>query len=381
MELEQKKTRKRRGIPGWLAVIIAVVVTAAVCLGSIGLLLGRNGIALMEGWLLARYAFVDTEVDLTETADSALSGLVSGLGDRWSYYMDEEDYQATVSRRANNYVGVGVTITYEREEGLLVQRVTKDGPAEKAGIVQGDIIIAADGVSLAGEARYEATGLIQGEEGTSVELTLLGADGSQRTVTCIRATLPNPSATGTMMEGNIGYVQISNFYSGAANSLREEVELLIEAGAESLIFDVRSNPGGYTSELTAMLDYLLPEGPVFMDQSRWGKPDVYESDAACIDLPMVAIVNADSYSAAELFAAQLRESAAVPIVGELTSGKGYYQLTFMLPNGGGIGLSCGTYCTGGGHSLIGEGITPDVELALAQSEDNQLQAAIDLLKK
>ena len=375
----EKEQRKNRFVSHLLTAVITLIVTVLIIAGVCCLLLGRGGISLMEGWLLARYSYVEADADPIEMSDAALAGLVSGLGDRWSYYMDAEAYQATVERRANNYVGVGVTITYEREEGLLVQKVTSGGPAEAAGVLPGDIIVAVDGVSLAGDARYDATDLIQGEEGTSVELTLLGEDGSERTVTCTRATLRNPSAIGTMLEGNIGYIELSNFYSGSADSLREEVEALIEAGAESLIFDVRSNPGGYTTELTAMLDYLLPEGPIFTEKPRSGRAKVTQSDAACVDLPMAVIVNRDSYSAAELFAAQLRESAAVPIVGEVTSGKGYYQLTFMLPNGGGIGLSCGTYCTGGGHSLIGEGITPDVELEPSQTEDNQLQAAIDLL--
>lgn len=377
----EKQQKRNRFLSHLLTAVITLIVTVLILAGACFLLLGRGGIALVEGWLLARYSYVEADADPIEMSDAALAGLVSGLGDRWSYYMDAEAYQATVERRANNYVGVGVTITYEREEGLLVQKVTSGGPAEEAGVLPGDVIVAVDGVSLAGDARYEATDLIQGEEGTTVELTLLGADGSERTVTCTRATLRNPSAMGTMLEGNIGYIELSNFYSGSADSLRDEVEALIEAGAEGLIFDVRDNPGGYTSELTAMLDYLLPEGPIFTEQPRRGKAEVTRSDAACVDLPMAVIVNGNSYSAAELFAAQLRESASVPIVGEVTSGKGYYQLTFMLPNGGGIGLSCGTYCTGGGHSLIGEGITPDVEPEPSQTGDNQLQAAIDLLSK
>lgn len=136
-------------------------------------------------------------------------------------------------------------------------------------------------------------------------------------------------------------------------------------------------------ELVEILDYLLPEGPVFVERPRWGRETVYQSDASGVDLPMVVLVDANSYSAAELFAAQLRESAQVPVVGELTSGKGYSQVTFSLFNGGGLGLSVAAYCTGNGHSLIGEGLTPDVELSLDTSEgtDNQLQAALDLLKK
>ena len=149
---------------------------------------------------------------------------------------------------------------------------------------------------------------------------------------------------------------------------------------------MRSDPGGYVAELEKILDYLLPEGPVFTQKPRWWFQSVYQSDADCVDLPMAVLVNGGTYSAAELLAAQLRESAGAPIVGELTSGKGYSQVTFPLVNGGGVGLSTATYCTGSGHSLIGEGITPDVELALdgevplGGEGDNQLQAALELLR-
>ena len=190
-----------------------------------------------------------------------------------------------------------------------------------------------------------------------------------------------------MLEGNIGYVRLSNFYSGSSDSFKQEVDTLVEQGAQALIVDVRSDPGGYVAELEKILDYLLPEGPVFTQKARWWFQSVYRSDTECIDLPIAVLVNKDSYSAAELLAAQLRESVGAPIVGELTSGKGYSQVTFPLFNGGGVGLSTATYCTGSGHSLIGEGITPDVELSLnegavmGEEDDNQLQAAIELLTK
>ena len=161
----------------------------------------------------------------------------------------------------------------------------------------------------------------------------------------------------------------------------------MEQGAKGLIIDVRSDPGGYVAELEKILDYLLPEGPVFTQKPRWWFQSVYQSDADCVDLPMAVLVNGGTYSAAELLAAQLRESAGTPIVGELTSGKGYSQITFPLVNGGGVGLSTATYCTGSGRSLIGEGIIPDVEVELNQDavmgeeSDNQLQAAIEVLTK
>ena len=378
-ELTAPVKSKRKGGGTWWKVLLAVVLTLAVSAGAVCLLLGRDGLALMQGYFLAKFAFVEMDADLKGATDQALDALVSGLGDRWSYYRDEEGYKAIQERRANNYVGVGVTVTYDREEGLYVQDVTAGGPAEAAGVVAGDIIIAADGQSIAGDARYDGSDLIRGEEGTQVELTLLGADGATRTVTCTRATLRNPSAAGKMLENQIGYVQLSNFYSGAADSFREEVDRLVAQGAVGLVIDLRNDSGGYISELTKILDYLLPEGDVFRQHPRWWKETVYKSDADCVNLPFVTIVNGDTYSAAELLAAELREFSGSPVVGTQTSGKGYSQVTFPLLNGGAMGLSTATYCTGEGHSLIGEGITPDVELELSETEDNQLAAAVALL--
>ena len=387
-EQRVQERKKQRRLPGWAKILISVVLTLALSTGTWCLLLGRSGMAMVQTYLLARFAFVDTDADLGKAVDAGLDAFVDGLGDRWSYYLNAEYYQATAERRANSYVGVGVTVDLvSREEGLLVQSVTEGGPADKAGVLAGDVITAVDGQSIAGEAREEGADKIAGEAGTKVTLTLLGEDGTIRDVTCTRATLHNPSASGKMLEGSIGYVRLNNFYSGSADSFRQAVDALVEQGAESLIVDVRSDPGGYVAELEKILDYLLPEGPVFTQKPRWWFRSVYKSDADCIDLPMVALVNQGTYSAAELLAAQLRESVGAPIVGELTSGKGYSQVTFPLANGGGVGLSTATYCTGSGHSLIGEGIVPDVELSLPEGavlggeDDVQLQAAIDLLTK
>lgn len=378
MDEQAKQKAKRRRLPGWLRTVITVVLTLVIAAGAVCLLLGRNGIALVEGWVLAKYAFVDTEADLDGAVHKALDALVEGLGDRWSYYLDEEGYLRVTTNRANSYVGVGITVSEGDERGLLVESVTVGGPAEEAGVRKGDLVVAVDGTSIAGEMRHEAADLIRGEAGTSVTLTLQDPAGALRDVVCVRRHLRNPSASGQLLDDGIGYVYLANFYSGSADSFCSEVDSLLAEGAESLIVDLRNCPGGYVSELKEILDYLLPEGPVFTEKSRWWFRSVYRSDADCIDVPIAVIVNADSYSAAELLAAQLRESAGSPIVGEITSGKGYSQITFKLANGGGIGLSTATYCLGSGRSLIGEGIIPDVWIE--GDPDAQLQAAIDLLK-
>ncbi len=382
----EKPKRKWWKPTGPAKIAIAVLLTLLLSTGLWCLALGPSGIAMVQTYLLARFAFVEPDADLEEATDKALSAFVDGLGDRWSYYLPAQRHQETIERRANSYVGIGVTVdSVSREEGLLVQSVTRDGPADKAGVLAGDVITAVDGVSIAGEGRETASDLIRGEEGTKVALTLLGEDGASRDVTCTRATLHNSSAQGRLLDNKVGYVQLSNFYSGSADSFQAEVDALLEQGAESLLIDLRGDPGGYVSELEQILDYLLPEGPVFTHKPRWWFKSVYVSDENCVDLPMAVLVNQHSYSAAELLAAQLRESVDAPIVGERTSGKGYSQLTFPLANGGGAGLSTAAYCTGGGHSLIGEGIVPDVELSLPEGaalggeDDVQLKAALELL--
>ena len=382
----EKPKRKWWKPTGPAKIAIAVLLTLLLSTGLWCLALGPSGIAMVQTYLLARFAFVEPDADLEGATDKALTAFVDGLGDRWSYYLPAQRHQETIERRANSYVGIGVTVdSVSREEGLLVQSVTRDGPADKAGVLAGDVITAVDGVSIAGEGRETASDRIRGEEGTKVALTLLGEDGASRDVTCTRATLHNASAQGRLLDNKVGYVQLSNFYSGSADSFQAEVDALLEQGAESLLIDLRGDPGGYVSELEQILDYLLPEGPVFTHKPRWGFKSVYVSDENCVDLPMAVLVNQHSYSAAELLAAQLRESVDAPIVGERTSGKGYSQLTFPLANGGGAGLSTAAYCTGGGHSLIGEGIVPDVELSLPEGaalggeDDVQLKAALELL--
>ena len=373
------KSRRFTGIH----LAVAVLLTALLCIG--GSLLwfrtsvGTYGASMLEALKLVEDKFVG-EYDETAAVDAALEGLVTGLGDRWSYYLTEEEYAAQNQRRTNQYVGIGVTITYEREDGLLIQEVTPGGPAEEAGLLPGEVITAVDGTSLAGDARYDGASLIQGEEGTTVSLDVMGADGTSRTVEVKRASVETDPVVSEMLEGNVGYVRLLNFYDNSANRLKEAVTELQEQGAEALIFDMRSNGGGYLNQLTDMLDFLLPEGPIFITRDKAGNEEITYSDASCVDLPMVVLVNADTYSAAEFFASEFQEQGVARIVGEPTSGKGYSQQTFGLPHGGAVAISTASYYTGSGTSLIGTGLTLDQEVYLTDEGDAQLEAALELLK-
>ena len=372
------KTKRFSALHLILVLILTCAVTLGACLLGVRSWLGVEGRTLMQAVELVRDKFVG-EYDSEVMLDTALTGLVAGLDDRWSRYLTAQQYEAQEQARSNAYTGIGVTVSYEREEGLLIEEVTPDSPAQAAGLAAGEIITAADGTSLAGEGRYEGASLIQGEAGTAVELEVLGTDGQTRTVTVTRADIKQNPVESAMLEDSVGYVALANFYTGSAQAVEEAVNELVEQGARALIFDMRDNGGGYLSELTDMLDFLLPEGPIFRSRDVDGNETVTYSDASCVDLPMVVLVNADTYSAAEFFAAELQEQGVAKIVGEPTSGKGYSQQTYQLESGGAVSISTGAYFTGQGTSLIGTGLTLDEEVYLTDEGDAQLEAALALL--
>ena len=200
-------------------------------------------------------------------------------------------------------------------------------------------------------------------------------------------------ASGQMLTDGIGMVTIENFDGRCADETIAAIESLLDQGAEKLIFDVRNNPGGYKHELCKVLDYLLPEGPLFRSEYYDGTVNVDESDAKCLELPMAVLVNSESISAAEFFAAALDEYEAATVVGEQTIGKGYFQQSYKLSDGSAVGLSVGRYTTPKGVSLTDVGITPDVVVEVDDElfmqiyygnvpwqEDPQVLAAMEVLK-
>ena len=333
------------------------------------------------------------ESDLTAMEDAASEAMVDSLGDRWSYYIPASQYQAHVEQMNNAYVGVGITISArEDESGFDVLQVSEGGPAEAVGILAGDVIIGIEGQSAAGMTTSGAGDLVRGEEGTQVLLTIRrGSEEFDLSVT--RMTVQTVVASGQMLDGNVGLVTIVNFDSRCADETIAAMESLLEQEAQALIFDVRNNPGGYKDELVKVLDYLLPEGPLFRSEDYRGRVTVDESDADCLEIPMAVLVNEESYSAAEFFAAALREYQWATVIGNQTCGKGYFQTTIKLSDGSAVGLSVGKYTTPNGVSLADEGgLTPDLTVevdeetfrsiyadTLDPAEDPQIQAAVSVL--
>ncbi len=383
---EKRFTRKQ--------LVCAVLLTAALTLGGVLLLLcallGTQGLAVMEGFALIRTLFVE-DADLKRVADSALYAMADATGDRWTFYLDKEWNASQIEYEANRSTGIGVRVLY-RENGLFITDVTPASGAAQAGLKIGETLTAVDGLPLYGEDQQKNVSAIQGQSGTDANLTVLDAAGTERTVPVRRGTWFDPPVRSKLLENNVGYVRIFNFNSGVNEAFQKAVNALLEQGATGLVLDVRQNGGGYVEELKQMLDYLLPEGMVFRQTTSWGWSFHKKSDADWVDRPMAVLVDDDSYSAAELFAAQLRESVGAYLVGEHTSGKGYFQYHFPMFNGGCLGLSVGTYTTGAGLSLANVGLEPDQVISLteeqlallnarwlSEEEDPQLQAALTWL--
>lgn len=392
---------------GWkivLAILCAFVIAAGSFIAAVQYLNTRYAAALSareeDSPVQAKAAevqeiietyFID-DYDEDTLADGAASGMVDATGDEWSYYLSTDEVAAYEESMANAYVGVGITITEDAEAGgMRVEEVVSGGPAEEAGIRAGDLLLAVEGEDVLTLGIDGTRNLVRGEEGTHVNMHF-SRNGSEYDVSVERRSIETPVVTGELLDGSIGYVKIDNFDERSAAETIAFVKDLIGQGAEALLFDVRFNPGGYADELVKVLDYLLPEGDLFRSVDYAGREEVDTSDASCVELPMAVLVNEDSYSAAEFFAAALQEYEWATIVGSQTYGKGNFQTAFYLSDGSMVNLSIGKYYTPGGKSLSETGVTPDVVVdlddeqyallyynALEQADDPQFQAAIDTL--
>ena len=336
--------------------------------------------------------FID-DYDEQKLADAAASAMVTATGDRWSYYLSAAEYQSYEESMNNAYVGIGVTIQLDEEAGgLRIQSVTADSPAYRAGLQVGDLLLEAEGQKTVELGTTGTQSLVRGEEGTTVHLKIQRGEETFE-LDVLRESIQVEVASCHMLSDDIGYVKINNFDARCFDETSACIDRMLAQGAKTLLFDVRFNGGGYKDEMVKILDKLLPEGVLFQSEDYAGKKETDTSDASCIELPMAVLVNRDSYSAAEFFAAALQEYGWAEVVGEKTCGKGNFQTGIPLSDGSLLNLSVGKYYTPQGRSLTDIGVTPDVEIEyddetyarlyysqLSSEEDTQLQAAARILE-
>jgi len=331
------------------------------------------------------------ELDRNTLISSALKGMLGDIDDPYTVYMDQVD-TSDFSRRLNGrFTGVGMEIVRDQEGNVIVLRPFDSGPAYKAGIRTGDIIVKVDDSNLEDKSLTDVANMIQGPIDTFVNITIK-REGKEQSFRIKRATINIRSVTSHIIEeegSKIGYININIFSSLTTTQFNEELKSLQREGIDSLIIDVRSNRGGYLNSVHEILDnFLTRQDVLYQIETSRRTTKRFGSAEKRSDLPIVVLVNDTTASAAEILAAALKESYGAKLVGTKTLGKGTVQQPLNLSSGAMVKFTTQNWLTPKGKSLNESGITPDYLVTLNErfyreptpANDNQLQKAIELLK-
>ena len=335
------------------------------------------------------------ELDSDTLVQGAIDGMMESVGDPYTFYYTPEDLAKMYEDHNGLYCGVGMLVSSDKQGRLIVLRVFKNSPAQTAGLLPGDVILSADGEAVSAEtteAMNMATARIKGEAGTYVKLSILRKEQTLE-LDIERNNVSVNRVEYQILDGNVGYLVLYEFFGDAVSGVREALNAFEEAGVRGIIFDVRSNTGGQLDICLDICDMVLPEGLIVYTEDRNGRRENYYSNADRCEIPMVVLVNEMSASASEIFAASIQDYGVAKIVGTKTFGKGIVQTQYEFPSdGAGMQLTTSRYFTPKGRSIHGEGVTPDVVVEMNDSydasiyapdmnNDNQLKTAYDVLLK
>ena len=402
--LEEPKKKKRRrksefkkgiltGVACSFVMLMLLVVIAGVYLRS------TYG-SLINFSVLGKLAVIDTildeyyyqDIDDETKLEYLYKGLVESAEDDYTVYYTAEEYEDFLVSTTGNYAGIGAVLSQDKTSmAVTIKQVYEGSPAEEAGLQMGDVIISADGYLATDYELDEFVEYIRGDEGSTLELTY-ERDGEQQTVTLTRATITVPSVSYEMLDGNIGYVQISSFTNDTLAEYEAAMGDLTNQGMEAVIFDLRSNSGGLVDSVTAILDEILPEGTtVYMEDKDGNRVDYTSDEETKIDIPITVLTSEYTASSAEIFTGAIQDFDYGTIIGTQTFGKGIVQTTIPLTDGSAIKVTTATYYTPNGTCIHGVGITPDIVLEYeflgseddeySLSLDNQVQKAIEVLQE
>ena len=358
--------------------------------------------AFCEAYGRIQAQYVD-DPDEQELVEGAIEGMFEGLGDPFSGYMSPDDYARAQEDLSGQFSGIGAEMGVKNLEDpedleacatfsdacvLVVVAPLQDSPADAAGLQPGDIVTGVDGESVSGMSLDDAIQRVRGEAGTEVTLTIRRGDDAPFDVTITRAQIQMREVSSEVIaEGRVGYVALHGFSRAAADQLHTAIGELLDAGVDSLVFDLRNNPGGYIEVANQVASEFIGDGLIFIQESsgdevkQWTATD--EGLATDPELPVVVLVNGGSASASEIVAAALKERERATIVGQPTYGKNTVQVWTELENGGGVRITVSRWFTPEHHSVAPDGIQPDelVEIpdGTPPERDLFLDRAVELL--
>ena len=358
------------------------------------------------------------EYDSRKLTDGIYDGMLAGLEDPYADYYTADEYETIRKSQSGMKEGIGIRITLDDEERLLVESVLVSSPAEEAGAEAGDIILEINGTDTAGMTPSEAASLIQESESKEIRLKVL-RDEEEVVLSMEKGEIETTAAAGALIilkkDGDltenlieaienareagseeteitetgavedsvrIGYIQIATFNALTAPQFGQAYESLNEMGMEALIIDLRDNLGGLVNSCIDTLSIFMPEGPLVYEKNRTGEEEHRDSPGTDpIRIPLVLLVNGYSASASEIFAGAVQDYGIAAIVGTTTYGKGVEQNSYSLPDGSVVKITTTHYYTPDHRDIDGIGLTPDVEIEYDPEApaDTQLQKAAEIL--
>ena len=333
------------------------------------------------------------EKDKDALAEGMYAGLLYGLNDPYSCYYTAEEYEKQNTETEGSYVGIGVAMQKNPDGGVKIAECYEGGSAYAAGIKVNDIISSIDGKDITDWEMEDVADYIKNREADAVSLTVHRENVEEALDISVKiADVELPSVYGEMLDKKTGYIEITEFKGVTFEQYKETFERLKEQGMESLVIDLRDNPGGLLTSVCDVLGWILPEGLIVYTEDKYGNKMEETCDGKHpLDMPLAVLVNEGSASASEIFAGAVQDYEVGTIVGTTTFGKGVVQALYPMSDGSAVKLTVSKYYTPKGKNIHGEGISPDIKVKLnpelfnqtelTREEDNQLQAAIQSLEE
>ena len=379
-----------------LTAIVTIILYNAFVIGIIAKkTMSHDSVATAKQIIVSEYVDKLTDEEIQKLDDAAIDAMVRQLGDPYSRYMSASDFEEYNEENEEDYIGVGIEVTYATGENAITILSPYDGsPAQKAGLLPGDKIIEVDGIAVTEETYDQIVSHIRGdgaEEGSKVNFKIM-RDSSDDVIEIVveRGHIDIQTVRYEKID-DVGYIRVAEFKNRTEEEFRAAVETLKDMEISSLIIDLRNNPGGYAHTVISMCDMLLPEGVIAYLEDNKGEREYFRSNADEVGVPMAILINSGTASASELLAGSVQAYGLGIIVGEKSYGKAVGQSPYQLSSDAAIYLTNARYFTPKGECIDGKGIVPDIEVSLSDEklarlsfleteEDDQLLAAIDALK-
>lgn len=338
--------------------------------------------------LLTKY---DGEINDEELLEAAIKGMTDSLNDPYTVFMNESEYKSFVEQSEGHFVGIGAQMAI-KDNKIIVVAPIEGSPAEKAGLKSGDVILKVDNTEITEPNLDKTVSMIKGEQGKPVTLTV-ERDGEKKEITIVRDEIKMVSVKGEVIDGNIGYIQISSFDENVADEFKSKIVELKNQGMKGMILDLRGNPGGFLGEAVKVASQFVPKGEIitYTIDKYGNKQESKSVGGEAKDMPLVILIDGGSASASEVVTGALRDYKAGTIIGTTSFGKGIVQQLIEFTDGnGGLKVTTSKYYTPNGENIHKIGISPDIEVSLPEELktqeytrdlDTQFNKALEVIKE